>query len=404
MAQEIDNLYEEAVASGLLPGASLIAGDKDGNILYSKSFGKASLKEGDNRPFTESTIAAVASMSKLMTSIAVLQCVEDKNLYLDKDVKSLLPEIGKYGLIVGFNDVKNSAIFAHNSTPITLRLLLTHTSGHEYDWFNPLLLKWRASRNEPPLGGLTLEERSALPLAFEPGKGFAYGAGHDWAGRAIERATNSSLDEFMRKRIWTPLGIENDASFYPKTMDNMKDRLADVSTLDADGKPPAVHFPGFDISGGSPDCFGGAGVYTSAKAYYTFLSAVLRRDPKLLKPSSYEELFRPQLNEQCENALNDDIISSEIKTQYLGMQVPASVRKTWNLAGLVAKEAQEGRFAKGTTLWGGYPTCEWFIDNESGICGVMVCQLVPPMQPDVMRLHEQFQKAMFSKIKVGARL
>ncbi|KAI1091244.1 beta-lactamase/transpeptidase-like protein [Rostrohypoxylon terebratum] len=352
MAQEIDNIYEDAVASGLLPGVSLIAGDKDGNILYSKSFGKASLKEGDDRPFTESTIASIASMSKLMTSIAVLQCVEDGVLDLDRDVKPLLPEIGKYGLIVGFDDVKNSAIFAHNPSPITLRLLLTHTSGHEYDAFNPLLLKWRASRNEKPSSGLTLEERSALPL----------------------------------------------------TMDNMKGRLADVSTLGEDGKPPAVHFPGFDNSGGSPDCFGGAGVYTSAKAYYTFLSAVLRRDPKLLKPSSYAELFQPQLDEQCEQALNDDIISSKLKTEYLGMQVPASIRKTWSLAGLVAKEAQEGRFAKGTTLWGGYPSCEWFIDNESGICGVAVCQIVPPMQPDVMALHEKFQRAMFNKIKTGARL
>ncbi|KAI1204283.1 beta-lactamase/transpeptidase-like protein [Annulohypoxylon truncatum] len=401
MTQEIDSLYEEAIASGLLPGVSLLAGDKNGNILYSKSFGKASLKEGDNRPFTESTIASIASMSKLMTVVAVLQCVEDGILDLDKDVASLCPGIGKYGLIVGFDDTKNSAIFTPNPTPITLRMLLTHTSGHEYEWNNALLLKWRASRNEQPSSGLTLEEQAALPLVFEPGKGFAYGHGLDWAGKAVESATNLSLDDFMRKRIWTPLGIENDASFYPRAKDSMKDRIADVSTLDKNGKPPAVHFPGFDISGGSTDCFGGAGVYSSTKAYYTFLSSVMRRDPKLLKPSSYEELFRPQLDDRCEQALNDDIISSPIKTQYLGLQIPASIRKTWNLAGLVAKEAQEGRFAQGTTLWGGYPCCEWFIDHESGICGVAICQLVPPMQPDVMALHEKFQRAMFGRVRAN---
>ncbi|KAI1455610.1 beta-lactamase/transpeptidase-like protein [Annulohypoxylon moriforme] len=401
MTQEIDNIYKEAVVSGLLPGVSLLAGDKDGKILYSKSFGKASLEKGDNRPFTESTIASIASMSKLMTSVAALQCVEDGVLDLDKEVVSLLPEMGKYGLIAGFDDTNNSAIFAPTSTPITLRMLLTHTSGYEYDWNNALLIKWRASRNETPSSGTTLEERSALPLVFEPGTGFAYSTGHDWAGRAIELATKRSLDDFMRERIWAPLGIDNDASFYPRTKDGMKDRIAGVSTLGPNGELPAVHVPGFDISGGSTDCFGGAGVYTSAKAYYTFLSAIMRRDPKLLKPASYEELFRSQLDERCEQALNDYIFSTPEKTQYLGMQIPASIRKTWCLAGLVAKEAQEGRFAKGTTLWGGYPSCEWFIDHESGICGVAVCQVIPAMQPDVMALHEKFHRALFNKIKAN---
>ncbi|KAI1408331.1 beta-lactamase/transpeptidase-like protein [Hypoxylon sp. FL1857] len=363
MAQTIEKIYGDAIASGLFPGVSLIAGDRDGNILYSKSFGKASLKEGTNRPFTDSTVASIASMTKLMTSIAVLQCVEDGTLNLDADIKPLLPEIGKYGIITGFDDAKNSAIFAENTTPITLRMLLSHTSGHEYDRSNPLLTKWRLSR-----------------------------------GKTVEAATKSTLDEFMRRRIWTPLGIENEASFFPKTRENLKDRLADMSML-KENKPPAAHISDFDILGGAKDCFGGAGVYTSAKAYYAFLSAVLRRDPKLLTPASYEELFRPQLDERCEQGLNDQIYSHPLKTQYLGMQIPASVRKTWSFAGLVAKEGQEGRFAPGTTLWGGYPSCEWFIDHEAGICGVAVCQILPPMQPDVMALHEKFQKAVFSKAK-----
>lgn len=399
MTQEIDKLYEDAIASGLLPGVSLFAGDKDGNILYSKSFGKASLKEGTNRPFTDSTIASIASMTKLMTSVAVLQCVEDGTLDLDADIKAVLPEIGKYGLITGFDDAKNSAILTENTVPITLRMLLSHTSGHEYDQASPILTKWRLSRGEQPWDGLTVEEKSTLPLVFTPGTSWAYGAGHDWAGKAVEVASKCSLDEFMRARIWAPLGIENEASFYPRTRENLKDRLADMGTLNEKGEPPAVYVPDFDVVGGARDCFGGAGVYTSAKAYYTFLSAIQRCDPKLLTPASYAELFRPQLDERCEQALNDVIYSHPLKAQYLGMQIPASVRKTWSFAGLVAKDGQDGRFAPGTTLWGGYPSCEWFIDHESGICGVAVCQIIPPMQPDVMALHEKFQRAMFSQVK-----
>ncbi|KAI2618278.1 beta-lactamase/transpeptidase-like protein [Hypomontagnella submonticulosa] len=398
MAQKIDKIYEDAIASGLLPGVSAFAGDKDGKVLYSKSFGKASLKEGTDKPFTESTIAAIASMSKLMTSIAVLQCVEDGIIDLDKDVKPLLPEIGKYGIITGFDDAKHTATFEPTSTPITMRMLLSHTSGHEYDWASPLLGKWRASRGETPWFGPTVETKSAIPLTFAPGTGFAYGGGHDWAGKAVEVASKMSLDEFMRARIWTPLGIENDASFYPKAKDAMKDRLADISTLDEKGEPPAKDAGGFDVVNGT-DCFGGAGVYASAKAYSTFLTAVLRRDARLLKPASYEELFRPQLDERCEQVLNDYVASSPLYTQLLGMQIPNSIRKTWSFAGMVAKESQEGRFAPGTTLWGGFPCCAWWIDDKTGTCGTAVCQIIPPMHPGVMALHAEFQKAIYGEVK-----
>lgn len=369
-----------------------------GKILYSKSLGKTGVNEADAQPFTASTICAVASMTKLMTSVAVLQCVEDGTLNLDSDVKPILPEIGKYGRITGFDDDKNSAIFTPDPTTITLRMLLSHTSGHEYDWLNPLLGKWRASRNEFPWSGPTVEHKSALPLAFTPGTGFAYGAGHDWAGRAVEAATKSSLHDFMHARIWKPLGIEKDTSFHTFVTDDMKNRTASLSTLNEKGEPPAKDASDFDLFRGGIECFGGTGVYTSAEAYYTFVSALLRRDPKLLTASSYDELFRPQLNEQCEQALNDYIALSPAHTQFLGMHIPESVGKTWSFAGLIAKQGQEGRFSPGAALWGGVPSCVWIIDNEAGICGVAICQILPPMHPSILALHEQFQKEVYQHI------
>ncbi|KAI1474418.1 beta-lactamase/transpeptidase-like protein [Daldinia eschscholtzii] len=396
MTQSIDKIYEDAIASGLLPGVSAFAGDRDGNIIYSKSFGKASLKEGANLPYTENTISAIASMSKLMTAVAVLQCVQDGTLDLDRDVKQILPGIGKYGIITGFDDDKNTAILTPNTIPITLRMLLTHTSGHEYDWFNPLLIKWRASRGERPFSGPDAEHIATLPLVYPPGTGFSYGTSFEWAGKAVEAVTHLSLDGFMRERIWKPLGIENDASFFPRAREGMKDRIADLSTLNEKGEPPAVDASDFNMSGGASDCLGGAGVFATPKAYYTFLSAVFRRDPKLLSPALYEELFRPQLDERLEQCLNDDIASSPEKTQYLGLQIPLSIRKNWSFAGLVAKEGHEGWFAPNTVFWGGFPSCMWFIDHETGICGTGVCQIIPPMHPKVIALHGDFQKVIFN--------
>ncbi|KAI1759128.1 beta-lactamase/transpeptidase-like protein [Hypoxylon sp. FL1150] len=397
MAQSIDKVYEEAIASRLIPGFSLLAGDKDGNILYSKSLGSATTNPGRDLPFTDNTVCLIASMTKLMTSVAALQCVEDGTLELDKDVRPLLPEMGKYGIITGFDENKNAPTLSPNSTPITLRMLLSHTSGHEYDWLSPLLGKWRESRNEELWSGPTIEDKSAIPLVFEPGTGFAYGAGHDWTAKLIQIASGKTLEEFMRERIWTPLGVDNDTSFWPKTKESMRDRIADLTMSDGNGA--LFDASAVDLMFGATDCIGGGGVYASPTAFYTFLSAVLRRDPKLLSSSSYTELFHPQLDERCEQRLNDYIALSPLHTDYLGLRIPHSVRKSWSFAGLVAKDRLEGRFERGTTLWAGAATTLWFIDHEAGICGTAFCQILPPMHPPVVALHEQFQRGVFEEAK-----
>lgn len=375
----------------------LEANSTAGNIIYSNSLGKASLKQGrEAEPFTASTICAIASMSKLMTSVAVLKAVELGKLDLDEDVRPRFPEMGQYGIITGFDDAQNAGVFEPDSTPITLRMLLSHTSGHEYDWLNPLLGRWRASRNEVPWSGPTVEHKSALPLAFKPGTGFAYGAGHDWAGKAVAVACGTTLDDFMREHIWEPLGIQDDASFYARSKPAMRSRMADLATLSEKGEPPAVDAADFDMLFGGTDCLGGAGVFASPRAYYTFLSAVFRRDGRLLTAASYAELFRPQLDAAAEQAFNDYLASSPVHTQLLCLGIPPEVRRTWSFAGMVCLDGQEGRFERGATFWAGVPSCVWFMDHEAGVCGTAVCQILPPMHPAVIGLHAEFQSGVLA--------
>jgi CubicO group peptidase (beta-lactamase class C family) len=360
----------------------------------------SSLKAGKHQqPFDDSTICAVASLSKLMTSVAVLKAVEQGKLDLDANVRSTFPMMGRYGVITGFDEEKNVAVFEPDSTPISLRMLLCHTSGHEYDWLSPLLGKWRASRNEIPWSGPTVEDKSALPFVFAPGTNFAYGGGHDWAGKAVAVATGATLEEFMREHIWKPLGIEGDVSFFPKKNPDMHQRMADLSTLDEKGEPPAVDAADFDILFGGTDCLGGGGIFSTPKAYYTFLSAVLRRDERLLTPGSYDELFRPQLDEKAEQAFNDYLVSSPVHTQFFALGIPHSVRKTWTFAGMLCLDKQEGRFEEGTVFWAGVPNCVWFMDQKAGVCGTAVCQLLPPLHPPIVALHDQFQRRVLEMAK-----
>ncbi|PVI02399.1 beta-lactamase/transpeptidase-like protein [Periconia macrospinosa] len=395
-AISFEKAYSEAIEKKILPGYALIAGDKDGNILYSKADGVASLKEESKNHFELDTICWLASMTKLLTSVACLQAVEAGIVDLDKPVSDVLPEVGKYGIMTDFDDEKNEGVFKQHKTPITLRHLLSHTSGYEYDWFSPLLAKWRQSRGELPWTGPTVEDKSTLPLLFEPGTSFRYSGGYDWAGKLIERITGNTLEQFMKEKIFDPLGVK-DITFYPNDRLDMEDRLATVSTLSETGEPPVIDAATFDPLFGGKDCLGGGGAYGSANDYFKFLHAVVRRDSKLLKPESYDELFKPQLDEQCKKAFNDYLRSSPAHAQYLGMSLPGELEKTWSFAGLICEQGQQGRMSDGTYFWGGVPSMTWYMDMKAGICGVAFCQVLPPMCPNVVHLHEGFQKAMLEK-------
>ncbi|ORY19496.1 beta-lactamase/transpeptidase-like protein [Clohesyomyces aquaticus] len=324
---------KDAYNRGVLSGYAQLAGDEDSNTLYSTARGVRSLKPESTRPFSLSTICAIVSFTKLLTSVATLQCVDAGLLDLDKPVSD-------------FDDDRNEAITVTNTTPITLRMLLSHTSGHEYDWFEPLLGKWRISRGELPWTGLNVEQKLTLPLVFQPGTAWAYGAGADWAGKMIERATGKTLEVFMAEKIWSPLRI-TDITFLPKGLADLTDRMATISALNDAGEGLAVDAPHFDILMGGTECISDGGAFASPEAYFTFLQAVFRCDSRLLKEESWR-----------------------------------------NFSG---RNRNEGRMSPGTIAWVGY------IDFEAGICGMAACQILPPMCPTIMDLHAQFQSGIYPK-------
>ena len=238
------------------------------------------------------------------------------------------------------------------------RHLLSHTSGYQYDLMHPWLDKWRAAQGEKPWSGTTVEEKSTLPLMFEPGTSWRYGAGLDWAGKMIERVTGNSLEAYMSKNIWGPLDIK-DITFWPKERADMKNRIADISMIDPTGSGKAIDAPDVDINGGMTECLGGGGAFASSEAFMTLLYAVLKEDPKLLSSRSYEEFFKPQLDLQCQGALNKLLLSDPQMQDYLGVNVPTSGQKNWSFGGLLSIDEYPGWMKSDTLLWGGVPNIIW---------------------------------------------
>lgn len=277
-------------------------------MKYAKSFGKTSTKPEHAKPFQLDTFMWMASFTKLMTSVCAMQLVEQGKVALDEPVYKHIPELASLPILTGIDESTGKPIEEENTTPITLRHLLTHTSGITYDILHPFTVAWLKYHKMPGGASGKLLERFAAPLIFAPGTGWAYGPSTDYAGLLVERVSGKRLEAYMQEHLWAPLGIK-EASFHPSIRADLQGRLADMGARTPDGR--LTHFEGpFPWADGEgkemEGDHGGHGSFSTAEEYGKFVHAVLTSDEneRLLKKSTVEELFKPQLGEESRAALN----------------------------------------------------------------------------------------------------
>ena len=179
----------------------------DHGLLYEGIFGKRRL--GDGPAMTRDTVFRIASMVKLITSVAALQLVEQNKLSLDAPVPDIEPAIGSPQVLDGF-DAKGLPQLRPAQRPITLRHLLTHTSGFAYRLWDAKAARYAKSLELLPKAQRKLAP--ATPLMFDPGTRWQYGTSIDWVGRIVEAISGETLDVYFRKHILDPLGM-NDTAF-----------------------------------------------------------------------------------------------------------------------------------------------------------------------------------------------
>lgn len=231
------------------------------------------------------------SLTKLLTTIAVLQCVEDGLIGLDDAVDGILPELQEPQIITPKPD--GSFKLTRAKSKITLRHLVTHTSGLSYDAMHPVLIAWRESRGEGPqvMSG-KLPEAYSLPLLFEPGSGWVYGAGLDWAGMLVERLHRTKLAAYMQKRLFNPLDLDR-STFRPATRPDVMASLAQMWRRSDTGELVPISSP-YPLNARNDS--GGMGLVTSTSDFVAILQDLLKEKPVLLKKESVEEMFLPQFD------------------------------------------------------------------------------------------------------------
>ena len=232
---------------------------------------------------TTDSVFAIFSTTKAITGTARLQLVEEGKLDLDAPAKKYAPEIGKAQVLEGFDAAGKPRLRAPKRA-VTTRMLLLHTAGFGYDFFNERYNRLAKEHGQP---SVITSSKAALrtPLLFDPGDDWEYGSNIDWAGQVVEGITGKRLGEVMQERIFAPLGMASTA--FTLTPD-MRDRLARMHQREADGSLKPM--PDFELPQEPEVHMGGHGLYGTVGDYCRFIRMWLNdgagEHGRVLKPET----------------------------------------------------------------------------------------------------------------------
>ena len=236
--RRIDTLLQSVVDRRWAPGIQALI-VSNGKIVYNKPFGYGDTENGKRLP--PNGIYRIASQTKAITSVAVMMLYEEGKLLLDDPVSKYIPSFSRPNILASFNDADSSFTTVPAKKEITIRHLLTHTSGIAYAEIGGGALNKIYAKHHIPCGLGLQSKRLAdfvpllgtLPIAHEPGAAFTYGMNIDVLGYVVELVTGQTLDHFFRQRIFEPLGMKDTYFYLPK---DKFDRLVPLYIVNADGQ------------------------------------------------------------------------------------------------------------------------------------------------------------------------
>ena len=276
----IDKMLRQSIDSGWIAGAvGFIA--RDGKIVYDKSFGVNDIEA--RTLMHKDDIFRIASQTKAITSVAVMMLFEEGKFLLDDPISKYIPEFSNPRVLDQYNEKDTTYTTVPASRDITIRDLLTHTSGIDYAGIGSRNMNAIYAKSGIPTGfvrdkiilGEKIRALGKLPLVHQPGERFTYGLNVDVLGYLVEILSGETLDKYFHNHIFEPLGM-NDTYFYlPSSKYN---RLVKVITEDknhhlANLSSESMNYPVVDGTYYS----GGAGLSSTIKDYATFLQMLLNK-------------------------------------------------------------------------------------------------------------------------------
>jgi CubicO group peptidase (beta-lactamase class C family) len=352
----IDVMLEAYVKDQRIPGAVVLI-IRDGKVAYHKAFGFSDVEK--KTVLKKDDIFRIASQSKAITSTAVMMLWEEGKFLLDEPVSKYIPEFKSPKVLKTFNAADSSYTAEPAKSEVTIRQLLTHTSGVDYAVIGSSEFKAIYAKAKVPSGigndndilGDKMKILGTLPLKHQPGERFTYGLNHDVLGYLVEIWSGMSFDKFLKTRIFDPLGMKDTYFYLPKEKHN---RLVALHQ-DQDGKVLKMAKGAFDaMDPNYPNLqgkyfSGGAGLSSTAEDYAKFLQLYLNKGEfngaRLLSRKTIELILTDQL----------PTMDNEYGLAF-GLETP--------------KNDYQSVFSIGTFLWGGAFNTQYWADPKERLIGI----------------------------------
>jgi methyl acetate hydrolase len=384
---QIDATLRAATDAKEVPGVVAMAATDKG-ILYEGVFGTRDLGKGP--AMTHDTVFRIASMTKAVTSVAAMQLVEQGKLELNEPVPDIDPALSAPQVLEGF-DASGAPMLRPAKRPITLRHLLTHTSGFSYEVWDANTQRYVEATGMP---SILSSKIAALrtPLAFDPGDCWLYGVNIDWVGRIVEAISGQPLDVYFREHILSPLGMK-DTGY--ATTPEQRARQASVHQRNAEGslEPQPLETPFV------PEFYGGGGwLHSTAPDYLNFLQMLLHEGSwngaRILRPETVAMMGSNQIGDT-----EAGIMKTYVPARSNDVDFFPGMPLRWGLGYMInLRPVPDGRSANSLTWAGIYNTYYW-IDPTRHITGLFMTQVLPFADQASLQLYGQFERGVYNALK-----
>ena len=376
-AIEISRFLGEAVDSGSVRGVVALVADRDG-VIYHEAFGKQNVAE--DLDMAPDTIFRMYSMTKPVTSVGVMMLVEEGLIGMDDPVSRYLPELAARSVMDGIDLEAGTYTSRPASGEITIRQLLTHTSGLGYAFSSPVLYRFLAPD----------QRATGLPLLHDPGEQWTYGESTRVLGDLIEIVSGELLDTFLRNRILRPLGMDDTGYVVPEdryprlvtTHERQDGELVEVPNPD----PPVY----FEVRGDSR-------LTSTAPDYAIFLRMLLNEGQsgaaRFLQPATVRTMR--------ENHIGDLRVELQpVGDSALTRPFPLGAgRDTFGLGFQIAEPGGgPDTRSPGSYSWSGLQNTHFWVDPVEGIAGVVLMQMLPFYDEAAIAVLEGFEERVYRSL------
>lgn len=379
--QQIDDVIREEISAGKIPGAVAMV-KQSGRMVYHNSFGYADI--ATKTAMQDDSIFRIASMTKAITTVAVMQLYEGGKFDLEEPISNYIPAFANPRVLVSTNGDGDIEETRAANSEIRIVDLLTHSAGISYAFIETPLQ--RSYKKNGVIDGLTVENISLesvmlklaeQPLLFDPGTEWAYGLNTDLLGYLVEVVSGQTLNQYFAEHIFTPLGMEDTYFYLP---DEKASRLvtlyADVDGLQVSaGDESSIYLdsPDYPIEGAMTYYSGGAGLSATAGDYLRFIEMLLNEGEldgeRVLSRQSVELMRTPTVDSD-----NDGVLDFG-----LGFEV------------VTEPGTNSDRGPTGTYSWGGAFATSYWIDPANDLIAVVMTQ----QRPSTSDIRNKFRKMVY---------